>query len=355
MNSSASSRVNLPFAWRCVNPIGPRASRKSECPAACSSSVSSRSWLCVAGGPDACPNAMRSVSHWWLIVRAGGRTTGIEGGRPEVAEGGHGFESIHRDRVRDCGSSQASAAALDVVGGVTDPGVDGSFHVKWHWCLRFVVRILGEDRRAHADGEHDGAVGSDGVDPTVDVPTGSPSFSVLLPVVVAASDAGVVLVGGPSSCHSMEWSTSQSSAGSAQPRWSHWTARSLAASRAAPVNTRTLRPRLMGRLSAPSTARRMCPASAARSTVWGCRIWPVEVSQRRESNPSGSAISSSSSSPGDVSPVNGSTCSPASVVSGASPASASRRPHVRWSARMLTNGSVAGAGRPPDGWRGRRA
>ena len=28
-SAGASSRVNLPAAWRCVNPIGPRASRKS--------------------------------------------------------------------------------------------------------------------------------------------------------------------------------------------------------------------------------------------------------------------------------------------------------------------------------------
>ena len=41
------------------------------------------------------------------------------------------------------------------------------------------------------------------------------------------------------------------------PERIYCTARSLAASRAGPVNTRDLRPRLIGRLSAPSTTRRM--------------------------------------------------------------------------------------------------
>ena len=41
ISSSASARVNLPAAWRCVNRIGPRASRKLSWPAACSSSSSS--------------------------------------------------------------------------------------------------------------------------------------------------------------------------------------------------------------------------------------------------------------------------------------------------------------------------
>ena len=36
ISSSASARVNLPAAWRCVNRIGPRASRKLSWPAACS-------------------------------------------------------------------------------------------------------------------------------------------------------------------------------------------------------------------------------------------------------------------------------------------------------------------------------
>ena len=62
MNAAASSRVNLPAAWRWVNPIGPRASRKSVCPASWSSVRSLSTSRRDAGGPDGCPNAMSPVS-----------------------------------------------------------------------------------------------------------------------------------------------------------------------------------------------------------------------------------------------------------------------------------------------------
>ena len=52
MKPAASSRENLPPAWRCVNPIGPLASRKSECPASLRRPRSSRTWVAEAGGPD---------------------------------------------------------------------------------------------------------------------------------------------------------------------------------------------------------------------------------------------------------------------------------------------------------------
>jgi len=58
--TSASVRVNFPAAWRCVKPIGPRASRKSLCPASCNRVSSSCTCLAEAGGPCCCPNAMAS-------------------------------------------------------------------------------------------------------------------------------------------------------------------------------------------------------------------------------------------------------------------------------------------------------
>ena len=113
----------------------------------------------------------------------------------EAAPAGTGAGSFQGDRVSDRGSSQASAATLDVVGGVVHPGVDDAY-VRWDRCRRLVGWFVGEDGWAGADGEHAGAVGSDGVDPSVDVASGAPSFSVFVPVVSAAFDAGVVLIGG---------------------------------------------------------------------------------------------------------------------------------------------------------------
>ena len=52
MNAVASSRANLPAAWRWVNPIGPRASRKSVWPASLRRDSSSLTCLADAGGPD---------------------------------------------------------------------------------------------------------------------------------------------------------------------------------------------------------------------------------------------------------------------------------------------------------------
>jgi hypothetical protein len=51
-NVAASSRVNLPAAWRCVRPMGPRASRNPSWPAAWSRASSSCTCLADAGGPD---------------------------------------------------------------------------------------------------------------------------------------------------------------------------------------------------------------------------------------------------------------------------------------------------------------
>ena len=48
MSVDASSRVDLPPAWRCVSPNSPRASRKSACPAFTTSE--SRYWICRGGG-----------------------------------------------------------------------------------------------------------------------------------------------------------------------------------------------------------------------------------------------------------------------------------------------------------------
>ena len=69
MNCSASSRVNLPAACRCVNPIGPRASLKSLCPASLSNSSSSRTCFADAGGPLGCPNAMGSFWRVGMTTR----------------------------------------------------------------------------------------------------------------------------------------------------------------------------------------------------------------------------------------------------------------------------------------------
>ena len=143
-----------------------------------------------ASGPDACADAMCSVSRCGLggtdrRLAAGGAAGWF--GRFEEVDHGVGVEFVESDRVADRGSSQGSAAAFGVVGGTVDPSVDAVFHVG---CDGFV----GKDRWADTDGEHDGAVGSNGVGLSVDVAPGAPSFSVLLTVVTAAFDAGVVLV-----------------------------------------------------------------------------------------------------------------------------------------------------------------
>ena len=52
MNAAASSRVNLPAAWRCVNPIGPRASRKSLWPTFLRRVSRSFNCFADAGGPE---------------------------------------------------------------------------------------------------------------------------------------------------------------------------------------------------------------------------------------------------------------------------------------------------------------
>ena len=69
MNRSTSVRVNLPPAWRCVKPIGPRASRKSLWPASCRRLSRSCTCFADAGGPCCCPNAM------WSSLADGCNTT----------------------------------------------------------------------------------------------------------------------------------------------------------------------------------------------------------------------------------------------------------------------------------------
>ena len=75
MRVAASSWVNRPPAWRWVSPRGPRASRKSLCPAPSTRASRSRSCRAVAGGPEGWPNAMR---------KGGAARTGSAAASPEV-------------------------------------------------------------------------------------------------------------------------------------------------------------------------------------------------------------------------------------------------------------------------------
>lgn len=56
--------------------------------------------------------------------------------------------------------------------------------------------VEGQIRFALTDGQHDGAVGPDGVSATVPVASGSPSVAVFEPVVPATLDVAVALIGG---------------------------------------------------------------------------------------------------------------------------------------------------------------